>query len=496
MVETERPPRLDSPLNRLLGNGVDVARASSAELNVADTSNRRLLMSSHGLTRPVRIWKSVSANNHSRPRFSSMRTLSDVLADAVGGFRAPGAVAVLKKHGEDGEEASAGADPRQLFEIGSITKTMTALLVLQHVERGQIGLDDPIRAHLPDLRIAVPGATERVTIRHLLSHTSGIDCGDDFTDTGEGDDCLERYVDEVIPEIGLLHEPGVRWSYSNGGYIILGRLVEVLDGRPFDDALIERVFRPLNLTATTTARLGPDRSVAEGHRFDRRVGSPVHESGRMPRSAGPAGNVVATAADLATYCEALFSERSEILDAQLVEEMLRPQIPIRGGGQGLAWVLPSPSVALHGGATRGSTAFVAASPGLGSFSLVANGPGAGAIAGEVRAHLFGTPTRRDPTPGPGAHVEPEACVGSYVRRNAQIDISFQGDGIVASSSLSGAAAQLFDAPEPVVLEPVGGGRFQSSRPYEDGFGVWDFDDLTHDGVPTRLLTRRLLNRAT
>jgi hypothetical protein len=59
-----------------------------------------------------------------------MRSLSDVLADAVGGFRAPGTVVVLKKHGEDGEEASDGVDPRQLFEIGSITKTMTALLVL------------------------------------------------------------------------------------------------------------------------------------------------------------------------------------------------------------------------------------------------------------------------------------------------------------------------------------------------------------------------------
>ena len=106
-----------------------------------------------------------------------------------------------------------------------------------------------------------------------MTHTSGIDCGDDFTDTGEGDDCLERYVEEVIPEVGLLHEPGVRWSYCNGGYIILGRLVEVLDGRPFDDALIERVFRPLSLTATTTARLEPDRSVAEGHRFDPQVGA-------------------------------------------------------------------------------------------------------------------------------------------------------------------------------------------------------------------------------
>ena len=58
------------------------------------------------------------------------------------------------------------------------------------------------------------------------------------------------------------------------------------------------------------------------------------------------------------------------------------------------------------------------------------------------------------------------------------------------------AETLFHIRTAVVLEPVGGGRFLSSRPYEDGFGVWDFDDLTHDGVPTRLLTRRLLNRAT
>ncbi len=368
--------------------------------------------------------------------------------------------------------------------------------MLQHVERGEAGLDDPITLHLPDVRIAIPGVTERVTIRHLLTHTSGIDCGDDFTDTGEGDDCLERYVGEVIPSTGLVHEPGERWSYNNGGYTILGRLVEVLDGRPFDDALIERVFAPLHLTATTTARLENGRSVAQGHRFDPKVGALVPESGRMPRSAGPAGNVVATAADLATFCGALFSGNSELLDPELVQEMLRPQIQIRDGAQGLAWVVPASNVAVHGGSTRGSTAFLAVVPGLGSFSVVANGPGAGAIAGEIRAHLLGVPARREPTPGVGAHVDADACVGSYARRHALIEISLQGDALVAASTLSGAAAQLFSAPEPVVLEPVRGGRFLSSRPYEDGFGVWDFDDLDQDGVPSRLLTRRLLNRET
>jgi len=426
-----------------------------------------------------------------------MQTLSEVLVEAVGGVRAPGVDAVIRSAGADEKEVCVGVRPGQLFEIGSITKTMTAMLVLQHVQQAEIDLDDPITSYLPDFRIAVPGATERVTIRHLLTHTSGLDCGDDFTDTGEGDDCLERYVAEVLSEVGLLHEPGARWSYCNAGYSVLGRLIEVLDGRPFDDALIGRVFRPLGLEATTTARLGPGQSVTPGHRFDPTVGTLVPESGRMPRSAGPAGNVVATAMDLANYSEALFSEHSEILGAQLVQEMLRPQVSIRDGSQGLAWLLPFPNLAMHNGSTPGSTAFLAVSPGRGSVSVVANGPGAGAIARELRAHLMGTTAQQvQPGPGAGAHLEPETCVGTYARRHAQIEISFQGDALVASSRFFGAVAQLHAAPEPVALKPVGGGRFLSSRHYEDGFGVWDFDDLNEEGIPMCLLTTRLLNRET
>ncbi len=402
-------------------------------------------------------------------------------------------MALLRTRDKDDEVASVDADPRQLFEIGSITKTMTALLVLQHVERGHVGLDDSIGAHLP-IRMADAGAIDRVTIRHLLSHTSGLDCADDFTDTGNGDDCLERWVAEVIPEVGLLHEPGERWSYNNGGYSLLGRLVEVLDGRAFDDALIERVFQPLGLSATTTARLGPAQHLVAGHRFDHNRGGLIQESGRMPRSAGPAGNVVATVADLADFCEALFSQDSELLSAELIQQMLQPQIQMRNGGQGLGWVLPAQNLVVHGGSTRGCTAFLAVTPGVGSMSLVANGPGAGAIAGQVQAHVFGTPAAREPGPGTGVHIELEACTGRFARRNAQIDLSCLEGELVATSRVFGALAQLFPEPEPVVLHSSGGGRFWSTRPYEDGFGVWDFSDLDRDGVPMRLLTRRLLNR--
>ncbi|MGO9856900.1 MAG: serine hydrolase domain-containing protein [Acidimicrobiales bacterium] len=423
-----------------------------------------------------------------------MQSLDEILRDATGGYRAPGAVVGLQAEHGGLESVGVNVEPTELLEIGSITKTMTALLVLQHVERGQIELDDPVVTYLPGLRVTTPGDVDGVTIRHLLTHASGIDCGDDFTDTGDGDDCLERYVDEAVRGAGFLHPPGQRWSYCNGGYSVLGRLVEVLDGRAWDDALIERVFRPLGLSATTTARLQPGDVVATGHRYDESIGAMVEEPGRMPRSSGPAGNVVATVADLITFSSALFGGSCPLLGDELVAAMTRPQVQIREGAQGLAWLLPSSGLAVHGGATRGSTAFLAAMPGTGSLCVLANGPGAGAIAGAVRRHLFGTPAPPGPMAGPGPDVEPEACVGRFARRHAQIDLALVDGRVVAASTFSGPASELFPAPTPVVLEPIGGGRFVSRRPHEDGATVWDFDDLDDAGVPCRLLTRRLSNR--
>jgi CubicO group peptidase (beta-lactamase class C family) len=425
-----------------------------------------------------------------------MTSLHDVVRDATGGYRAPGAVVGVKRGHEELELAAANAELTQLFEIGSITKTMTALLVLQHVERGQIELDDPVVTYLPGLQIAASSETSGVTIRHLLTHTSGIDCADDFTDTGEDDDCLERYVDEALRGVGFLHPAGQRWSYNNGGYSVLGRLIEVLDGRAWDDALIERVFEPLGMSSTTTARLRPGDVVATGHRYDPSIGAVVEEPGRMPRSVGPAGNVVATVTDLIVFCQSLFGGDCPVLRDDLVAEMIRPQREIREGGQGLAWLLPQTGVAVHGGATRGSTAFLAAIPGAGSLCVLADGPSAGGIAAAIRQYLFGTPTVREPVAGSGPHVEPEACVGRFSRRHACVDLALADGRVVATSTFSGPVAELFEAPTPVVLDAIGGGRFVSRRPYEDGVTVWDFDDVDDAGVPSRLLTRRLSNRTT
>jgi len=93
-----------------------------------------------------------------------------------------------------------------VFQIGSITKLLTGTLTLQLVEEDRVGLDDPLKRHLPDFALLSREAAQSITLRHLLSHTSGID-GDFFESTGTGEDKLSRYVDacRLLP---LLHGPG------------------------------------------------------------------------------------------------------------------------------------------------------------------------------------------------------------------------------------------------------------------------------------------------
>ncbi|MFN2590487.1 MAG: serine hydrolase domain-containing protein, partial [Actinomycetota bacterium] len=142
------------------------------------------------------------------------------------------------------------ATPDTVFELGSIGKSWTATALMQLVDEGLADLDVPIRTYLPDFRVADPDVSATVTLRHLLSHTSGID-GDHFEDTGRGDDCLERYVASCA-SLGQTHPMGDTMSYCNTGYSIIGRIIEVLTDKVWDDAMRERLFEPLGLTRTGT----------------------------------------------------------------------------------------------------------------------------------------------------------------------------------------------------------------------------------------------------
>jgi CubicO group peptidase (beta-lactamase class C family) len=137
-----------------------------------------------------------------------------------------------------------------LFQIGSMTKAYTATVVLALVDQGLAGVDTPVAELLPGFRVADPEVSRRVTLRHLLCHTSGIN-GDFFLDTGRGDDCLARYV-EACAGLEQSHPLGATFSYCNSGYVILGRVIEQLTGAVWDAALAEHLAAPLGLAHTWT----------------------------------------------------------------------------------------------------------------------------------------------------------------------------------------------------------------------------------------------------
>jgi CubicO group peptidase (beta-lactamase class C family) len=169
-------------------------------------------------------------------------------------------------------------------------------MIMQLVDEGLLSLDTTVSAVLPGARLGTADVGGQVTVRHLLTHTSGID-GDIFTDTGRGDECIERYVG-LLDEAPSVFTPGAAYSYCNSGYVLLGRIIEVLDGQSWDESLRERLTGPLSATQTITL---PEEAIlrraAVGHH---RCGTPVHVWG-LPRSIGPAGLITSTAGDLLTF---------------------------------------------------------------------------------------------------------------------------------------------------------------------------------------------------
>src|SRR3954453_1995263 len=162
-----------------------------------------------------------------------------------GGEVVDGAGGLLSK--TTGVEATADS----LFQIGSITKLCTGTRVMQLVDEGKVDLDATIRTYLPEFRIADEEAASVITVRQLLTHTSGFE-GDIFTETGVGDDCVEKYL-EVLHDVPQLFPPGAMWSYNNAGFCVLGRLIEVLREKPYDAALRDHLITPLGITHAATS---------------------------------------------------------------------------------------------------------------------------------------------------------------------------------------------------------------------------------------------------
>ena len=331
-----------------------------------------------------------------------------------------------------------------LFLPGSIGKLYTATLVLMLVEDGRLDLDTPIRAYLPEFRVQDEQAAEIVTPRNLLSHTSGFD-GDHFTDTGRGDDALALYV-AGCADLPQIAPPGLIWSYSNSGYSILGRIVEVLCGATFENVLKERIFEPLALEHTVSfADEAIVHPVSVGHDPDQDDSKrlAVSTPWGLARAFGPMGAaVIASAGDVLRFVQPHLGGRAregtQLLEANLVAAMQEEQVrlvdDLLGHAWGLGWILDrwgEIDVIGHDGNSIGQNAFMRVAPRERfGFCLQTNVGSALLLYREVASWLFGERFGAGVGPNPDPEMidekgvaDPARYTGLYQREGLRLEVS-------------------------------------------------------------------------
>src|SRR3712207_2833814 len=168
------------------------------------------------------------------------------------------------------DQSGRAVTPQTPFVLASASKSLTALAVMQLVEAGKVELDAPVQRYLPWFRVADPVASQQITVRHLLHHTSGLPKSagiDAATVATTSDSALEALVRE-LSTVELAAPVGTTWQYSNAGYATLGLLVQTVTGQSYEGYVEQLIFAPLQMRASFTAEApAGEAGLASGHRY-------------------------------------------------------------------------------------------------------------------------------------------------------------------------------------------------------------------------------------
>ncbi|MDN5851603.1 MAG: serine hydrolase, partial [Actinomycetia bacterium] len=423
--------------------------------------------------------------DHWQHRLSELASAHKVPGASLGILRLGGDFddVVYASHGVLSKATGVQVTDDSVFQIGSITKAWTATVVMQFVEEGKLDLDTPVSEVLPELNLGDPDVAKQVTMRHLLTHTSGID-GDVFTDTGRGDDCLERYV-EQLAEVRQNHPLGVTLSYCNSGFILAGRVIEKLTGKTWDEAMRERLFTPLGLSHTVTL---PEEALmfraAVGHVAEEDEDPEPAPMWGLPRSAGPAGLITATAADVLEFARLHLSggvaaDGTRVLGEDTTAAMVEHQADVPdpytlGDSWGLGWIRfgwDGRRLIGHDGNTIGQSAFLRILPEQGiAVTLLTNGGNARDLYEDLYREIFAdlagvdTPEPIEPSTAPPS-VDASRFAGTYERSGAYIEV-FEADGkLRMRDTATGPIAEMMSEPtHEFDLLPVADSQFAFRQP--------------------------------
>lgn len=323
-------------------------------------------------------------------------TIDEFVAAQAAASAVPGAAYAVV---EDGEITAVGGygvlelggdarvTPDTPFASGSISKSITALAVMQLVEAGDIDLDAAISEHL-EVFDGGPGAD--ITIRQLLTHTSGYSTlqgntsHTDTSHTGTADDeeVLERTVDAVAG-LNPARAPGAPWEYSNTNYAVLGLVVEVVSGESFADYVTDSILTPIGMENSFVADGQVHPEAATGH--------PSWFGGKIARSdaptdlaTAPQGGVVASARDLARYLQVMMNGQDDVLSAEGKALMMNASTdsPFYGFGW---FVDDAEHTVWHSGSTPGAETLATMMPAQNRAVVVLVNGGSGMGFGDTAA---------------------------------------------------------------------------------------------------------------
>ncbi len=311
----------------------------------------------------------------------------------------------------DGEEVLGGwgvtnvdhplpVDADTLFQVASVTKTMTATVIMRLVDRGDVDLDAPVRTYLPSFQLRDADAAKRATVKHLVTHTGGW-LGDCFADFGNGDDAVQRYVDAMV-DLEQLTPLGEVWHYSNSSFTVLGRIIEVVTKMTYEEATRALLFAPLGMDHSVfSAGEAIVLRTSVGHQVideKPRVAKPWS----FPRATTPVGGVVSTVRDLLRYArfhlgDGTAPDGTRLLSRESIELM---RTPLAGADLdrrvGVAWFLrdiQGVRLQYHGGVAIGQQGVLVLAPGRNAaIAVETNSTRGGLLHGDVtkwwqREHL-------------------------------------------------------------------------------------------------------------
>lgn len=344
-------------------------------------------------------------------------------------------------HGVANIETGMPVAPETLFQVGSISKVLTATLMMALVDEGRVDIEVPIVTYVPELALSDPSARDSITIRHLLTHMAGF-YGDRFDPHGEGDDALARAV-AALADLPQQTAPGELWTYCNAGFDLLGRAIEKLLEMPFETAMRQHVFEPLGLERSTYfAREAILYSVAVGHAGGGPEPVQVVSPWPVPRRTNPAGGVVSNVLELLRFAACHLNDGAigpmRLISPESVIAMRTIQTEADYGRHwGLGWLMrrmDGTNTVEHGGATNGFTARLLTVPDRTfAIAILTNsdngGPAHSAIAAAALERFLGLHAEM-PVQVELDRFQFERFAGQFRHGLADIDVQLKGDELM------------------------------------------------------------------